>query len=412
MRADPFRISVPPPDQAALESTLAAFLNAQYIAAIAADHDLPTDRFGRRYVRIGDMRIVLPDDMDLYALKDRTWTGGIVPYRFDSQVTEENREAFRAATRLWSLRARVTFTELQDKPDTGNFVTVKNSSKHNSADVGMVGTAAKPEQEIEIYNWKTPIIIAHEIGHCLGLIHEQSRQDRDTYVTYIKENVETYTEDGVQKDYTHNFVKVSSSYPLAGDPYDFASITHYRLNAFAKEEGKNPLVVNDPFKDFEYLCGQRRFMSFRDGRAVAHVYGSAGFRDVIRVDTRQWTKDRLAEDFGGLRDESGGAIVVDVAVEGKATVKKVAFSIVSKQPGDCDLYVRRKAILKESDWSDDMILATPLKGGSDARATSGSSNEKVTMDNTKQEGAVRYQCMLHAAKAFTDLTLSVSIVRA
>ena len=62
--------------------------------------------------------------------------------------------------------------------------------------------------------------MTHEIGHAIGFFHEQSRPDRDNYVTIHYENIEDdaygeFKKHGAQMLTTNNI------------PYDHASIMHY-----------------------------------------------------------------------------------------------------------------------------------------------------------------------------------------
>jgi len=64
----------------------------------------------------------------------------------------------------------------------------------------------------------------HEIGHALGLFHEQSRADRDDYVEVILDNIQPGKE--------RNFRKHADDGTMLG-PYDYRSIMHYRPQDFA-----------------------------------------------------------------------------------------------------------------------------------------------------------------------------------
>ena len=58
--------------------------------------------------------------------------------------------------------------------------------------------------------------MAHEIGHAMGLQHEQSRGDRDDYVTILSQNIAASKLHNFDKENTINSIK-----------YDYASIMHY-----------------------------------------------------------------------------------------------------------------------------------------------------------------------------------------
>ena len=62
--------------------------------------------------------------------------------------------------------------------------------------------------------------ISHEICHALGLWHEQSRPDRDDYISVSYENI-------LPTDW-HNFMKLYSwVIDSQGVPYDYGSIMQY-----------------------------------------------------------------------------------------------------------------------------------------------------------------------------------------
>jgi hypothetical protein len=63
-------------------------------------------------------------------------------------------------------------------------------------------------------------IIIHELGHAIGFHHEQTRPDRDSYISVYLGNVPASVRYNFQK-YTWSVI---NSY---GVPYDYRSVMHY-----------------------------------------------------------------------------------------------------------------------------------------------------------------------------------------
>uniref|UniRef100_A0A3B1JX39 Metalloendopeptidase n=1 Tax=Astyanax mexicanus TaxID=7994 RepID=A0A3B1JX39_ASTMX len=107
-------------------------------------------------------------------------------------------------------------------------------------------------------------IVEHEFLHCLGFNHEQSRYDRDDYVTIHYENI---PEGHFQK---HNFVKVSEEQStVQGTPYDYMSLMHYGQYEFSNTSG--PTIITKDVK-FQTFIGQRYDLSPLDAVELYNLY--------------------------------------------------------------------------------------------------------------------------------------------
>lgn len=229
------------------------------------------------------------------------WTNGTVPYVFNSNVDSTNRQLFVDACDEWSKYAKVTFVP---RTNQTNYVMV-NSSSGNSATVGMQGGV----QNINIFNWAFKYIICHEIAHCMGVCHEQSRSDRDTYVTINSANIQPGTE--------HNFNKLTTNNP---GPYDFGSVMHYGPTAFSVN-GNDTITPKAAYAAQASNMGQRSSLSVADRQGMASLYGGPNLKfynpgwteDVILSNSTDNNTDRTS--FG-----TGETIYVDLAPWNSGTI--------------------------------------------------------------------------------------------
>ncbi|MBX3230583.1 MAG: hypothetical protein KIT84_00085 [Labilithrix sp.] len=100
----------------------------------------------------------------------------------------------------------------------------------------------------------------HEIGHAMGLFHEQTRHDRDEWVKIMWENI--------QPENRFNFEKHSLVVGADIGPYDFQSIMHYGPRAFSSN-GKDTIVALDGTQFVE----QRQGLSDGDLAGIRAMYG-------------------------------------------------------------------------------------------------------------------------------------------
>ncbi|XP_059363763.1 meprin A subunit beta-like [Carassius carassius] len=105
-------------------------------------------------------------------------------------------------------------------------------------------------------------IVEHEFLHALGFWHEQSRYDRDDYVTINFTNIIT--------GYANNFDKYSENLTTTQDtPYDYFSVMHYDKNAFSNGNGYTIITKRPEFQD---VIGQRLDMSEYDVIELNKLY--------------------------------------------------------------------------------------------------------------------------------------------
>ncbi|XP_030283303.1 high choriolytic enzyme 2 [Sparus aurata] len=101
-------------------------------------------------------------------------------------------------------------------------------------------------------------VAAHELMHALGFVHEQSRSDRDHFVSIIWKNI--------MPDQLHNFRKQLTN--NLNSPYDYGSVMHYGRYAFSEDGGPTIIPKPDPY----IPIGQRDGPSLLDLHKINVLY--------------------------------------------------------------------------------------------------------------------------------------------
>jgi len=110
--------------------------------------------------------------------------------------------------------------------------------------------------------------IIHEIGHSLGLAHEQVRSDRDEFVKILWDNV-------VPKAHG-NFAETNSVRGRDVYKYDYASIMHYKHDAFGVRETFGARWKKTTIETDKEI-GQRKALSNTDIASVNFMYNKCDF---------------------------------------------------------------------------------------------------------------------------------------
>lgn len=101
-------------------------------------------------------------------------------------------------------------------------------------------------------------VIAHEFMHSLGFVHEQSRFDRDKYVTVMWPNI--------WRDRLRNFEKFKTD--SMNLPYDYGSIMHFGMYAYSRDG--EPTII--PKGSKKIRLGQTSSLSRIDKLKINKLY--------------------------------------------------------------------------------------------------------------------------------------------
>ncbi len=191
------------------------------------------------------------------------WEDGIIPYYYTGSFSDEEILLIEEGMRRWESVCGVDFIEVtprsyayEIRKEVGNQSWTSSIGENNISCFFNYGYSTNPLKHI-----------IHELGHCLGLLHEHQRPDRDSYVTIIWGNI--------YPEYEHDFEMRDNPLITEEDyEYDYDSIMHYPRYAFSIN-GFETIVPADPDTDI----GLADDISPLDAEKVREIYGPPGDND-------------------------------------------------------------------------------------------------------------------------------------
>ncbi|HMK03484.1 MAG TPA: M12 family metallopeptidase [Ferruginibacter sp.] len=194
------------------------------------------------------------------------WAGGIVPFVILNGFTDAEEVTLLSAMNHIASNTNVCF---RLRTNETSYIKFK---KYTLTQLGFSGGSSflgrcgfcLDGQEIKLSAVKDAVV-RHEIGHALGLMHEQSREDRNNFVEIITANIKPGFEGNFgQSIYTSTDVGT----------YDFLSIMHYFSTAFGKDKpgGGRLQTIRNKTNPSDQSFGFASSLSTKDRTGINNVY--------------------------------------------------------------------------------------------------------------------------------------------
>jgi len=180
----------------------------------------------------------------------RRWTDNTIPYEYTDDASERFSDAEKAVINQ-AIADYSAKTCIKIVPRTNQRNYIKFQKKGGCYSYwGMTGG----EQPVSLARGCVrKYIVIHELMHAAGFLHEQSRPDRDTYVTINWNNIQARGKSQFRK-MTTDQVRVIGAYDVKSimhyEEYDF-SVDWGRKKVMVAKDGTSPLSNHNGFTDLD-----------------------------------------------------------------------------------------------------------------------------------------------------------------
>lgn len=178
------------------------------------------------------------------------WPSAVVPYVIPSGFPSPS----RIIDAIAHIEANTDIVDFVVRTTQANYIQFQTSTGCSS-NVGRVGG----RQYVNLASGCSTGNVVHELLHALGMFHEQTRCDRDTYVIINTANI--------QSGYSGNFTKQCTNASDYGS-YAEGSIMHYPPTAFSSNG--LPTIVSR--RGLDSQMGQRSGMNSTDISTINTLY--------------------------------------------------------------------------------------------------------------------------------------------
>ena len=294
------------------------------------------------------------------------WPNGVVPYRISPNLSDSATENVRSAIARWNETGAVSLIERTPATESAfpHFIDFVDAGQCAS----WVGFQNNGAQSIYTGDRCSEGSMIHEIGHAMGLLHEHTRPDRDSYVQ-INWN-------SITPEKTHNFDILEDAINLG--EYDYDSIMHYGSHFFS-DDG-SPTIT--PLQGSTSSIGQREYISEGDANSMIELYQS----EYSLVSSS--SPSALA----------GGTVQLDMYVTNNSTMGANTLRLETTVPEGTALqsFSSPSWVCQQAGAGADVVCLSP------ALAASNSSSVTVSLSAPATEGEVSFDTALSAKTVDTD----------
>jgi hypothetical protein len=112
------------------------------------------------------------------------WPGGVVPYIIDPGLPDPT----RVQSAISHIQSRTSGIQFVPRTSQSSYIVFRRTTDPNicgQSSLGRIGGI----QYLDLSDGCGMGVVVHELGHALGMYHEQSRCDRDAYIEILWANV-------------------------------------------------------------------------------------------------------------------------------------------------------------------------------------------------------------------------------
>ncbi|XP_053617150.1 hatching enzyme 1.2-like [Plodia interpunctella] len=260
----------------------------------------PSDKSGDNLSTWNETSLMNPEEMGEYAEGDilipRTqtrngirsesmrWPEGIIPYTIEGYFSSDQRSLIMQAMDDYH---RMTCLHFVPRRSQSDYIVLQSKNTGCWSSVGRIG--GRQEVNLQSPGCLTKKgTVLHELLHAIGFMHEQSRPERDDYVSVWYNNVKPGSENNFKKADRQNTIDY-------GVTYDYNSVMHYSEYAFSKNRQKTiePKVGG-------YKLGQREGLSRGDIKKVNAMYNCKKTGSQLQAEDNQQGGNAIGNFFQNL----------------------------------------------------------------------------------------------------------------